>query len=94
QKHGMGDQMSKLQRYLPVLFSTLLLLFTSQSSALSPKLMVVMQASLRSRDALWDIQVPKTHSIFDSLFMPRPPCVRCLAIRPFVSHPKTTTANG
>ncbi|MET0048253.1 MAG: PAS domain S-box protein, partial [Sedimenticola sp.] len=30
------------------------------------------QASLRSRDALWDIQVPKTHSIFDSLFMPRP----------------------
>ncbi|MET0105218.1 MAG: hypothetical protein ABW072_08745 [Sedimenticola sp.] len=35
--------MSKLQRYLPVLFSTLLLLFTSQTSALSPKLMVVMQ---------------------------------------------------
>ncbi|MET0105654.1 MAG: multiheme c-type cytochrome, partial [Sedimenticola sp.] len=31
-----------------------------------------MQASLQSRDALWDIQVPKTHSIFDSLFMPRP----------------------
>ncbi len=24
------------------------------------------QASLRSRDAFWDIQVPKTHSIFDS----------------------------
>ncbi|MET0105132.1 MAG: Hsp33 family molecular chaperone HslO, partial [Sedimenticola sp.] len=34
--------------------------------------MVLTQASLRSRDALWDIQVPKTHSIFDSLFMPRP----------------------
>ncbi|MCB0257012.1 MAG: transposase [Anaerolineae bacterium] len=24
------------------------------------------QASLRSRDTFWDIQVPKTHSIFDS----------------------------
>jgi hypothetical protein len=24
------------------------------------------QASLRSRDAFWDIRVPKTHSIFDS----------------------------
>ncbi|MES9937536.1 MAG: hypothetical protein ABW153_13910 [Sedimenticola sp.] len=45
----------------------------------------IVQASLRSRDALWDIQVPKTHSIFDSLFMPRPPCVRCLAIRAIAS---------
>jgi retron-type reverse transcriptase len=24
-----------------------------------------IQASLRSRDAFWDVQVPKTHSIFD-----------------------------
>ena len=24
------------------------------------------QVSLRSRDAFWDIPVPKTHSIFDS----------------------------
>ena len=28
--------------------------------------MGVPQASLRSRDAFWDIRVPKTHSIFDS----------------------------
>ena len=34
------------------------------------------QASLRSRDAFWDIPVTKTHSTFDSLIVPRPPCVR------------------
>jgi len=34
------------------------------------------KASLRSRDAFWDFQVPKTHLIFDSLLLPRPPCVR------------------
>ena len=34
------------------------------------------QVCLRSRDAFWDIQVPKTHSIFDNLLLPRPPCVR------------------
>ncbi len=34
------------------------------------------QASLRSRDAFWDIPVTKTHSTFDNLIVPRPPCVR------------------
>lgn len=30
---------------------------------------------LRSRDTKRDVQVPLSHSIFDSLLMPRPPCV-------------------
>ena len=39
-------------------------------------IIVPLQACLRSRDAFWDVQVPKTHSIFDNLLVPRPPCVR------------------
>ena len=33
---------------------------------LSDEIHQLFQVSLRSRDALWDIPVPKTHSIFDS----------------------------
>jgi IS5 family transposase len=36
----------------------------------------------------------KIDSIFDSLLLPRPPCVRFLTTRPFVSRCKTAPSNG
>jgi len=46
-----------------------------------PGLLATPQVCLRSRDAFWDIQVPKTHSIFDSLLCSDRPAVITIAYR-------------
>ena len=48
---------------------------------LCPSGSVSEQVCLRSRDAFWDIQVPKTHSIFDSLLCSDRPAVITIAYR-------------